>query len=146
MDRKEFLKSCAYACLSGVAITTILQSCSTSKIINIALNSDKIIVNESEFKIEKKGKISFHKYVLLQNEKLAFPIALFRLSSNEFSAVNLKCSHQGAELQIFGDKLVCPAHGSEFSNLGFVENGPAIENLRNFPITLENNTIIISLK
>lgn len=146
MDRKEFIKSCAFACLNGVAISTILQSCANSKMLHIDLSNDAIVVPLSEFNIEKKGHVTFHKFILLQNEKLAFPIALFRISEKQFSAVNLKCSHQGAELQVFGDKLVCPAHGSEFSNLGLVENGPATENLRNFPLKLENNNIIISLK
>jgi Rieske Fe-S protein len=56
------------------------------------------------------------------------------------------CTHQGAELQVFGDKLQCPAHGSEFSNRGVLENGPANRDLRKFPIVIENNTLKISLK
>lgn len=58
----------------------------------------------------------------------------------------MQCTHQGAELQVFGDKLQCPAHGSEFSNKGSLENGPADRNLRNFPIIIDNGTLKISLK
>ena len=146
MDRKDFFKSCAYACLSGVALTTILQSCSSTKILNIILDNGDIALNMSEFEIIKKEKKTFLKYILLQNESLAYPIVVFRFNNENYSAVNLKCTHQGAELQVFGDKLVCPAHGSEFSNQGKVENGPAIANLRAFPISIVNNQVIISLK
>jgi Rieske Fe-S protein len=58
----------------------------------------------------------------------------------------MTCTHQGAQLQVFGDKLQCPAHGSEFSNRGVMENGPANTDLRKFPIVIENNTLKISLK
>lgn len=58
----------------------------------------------------------------------------------------MSCTHQNAELQVFGDKLQCPAHGSEFDNTGRVLNAPADTNLRTFPVTVENNTIKISLK
>ena len=47
---------------------------------------------------------------------------------------------------MYGDKLQCAAHGSEFSNIGTVESGPANTDLRNFPITIENNILKISLK
>jgi Rieske Fe-S protein len=58
----------------------------------------------------------------------------------------MRCTHQGAELQVFGDKLQCPAHGSEFSSKGAVQNGPADNTLRTFPVTIEKNQLKISLK
>jgi Rieske Fe-S protein len=47
---------------------------------------------------------------------------------------------------VFGDRLQCPAHGSEFSNKGIVGNGPADTNLRTLPVTIQNDNIYISLK
>ncbi len=58
----------------------------------------------------------------------------------------MKCTHQGTELQVFGDKLQCPAHGSAFNYRGKVENGPANTSLRTFPVTIHNNELKISLK
>jgi Rieske Fe-S protein len=58
----------------------------------------------------------------------------------------MRCSHQGAELQVFGDKLQCPAHGSEFDNKGGVQSGPADIKLRTFAVVIENNQLKISLK
>ena len=94
--------------------------------------------------ISKDGK--FRHYVVVQNDQLRFPVCLYRFSEDQYSAVLMRCTHQGAELQVFGDRLQCPAHGSEFDNHGVVKSGPANTNLRTFPVSIQNNQINISLK
>jgi Rieske Fe-S protein len=47
---------------------------------------------------------------------------------------------------VFGDKLQCPAHGSEFNQAGAVTTGPAENSLRTFPVIVEANQLKISLK
>jgi len=101
------------------------------------------VVPVSAFLTKQK---SFHKYVVVQNEKLKFPICVYRFNEKEYTALLMRCTHQGAELQVFGDRLECPAHGSEFNNKGVVQNGPADTNLRNFPVTIQNGQIRVSLK
>lgn len=145
MNRKEFFKTCAFACLSGVALTTIVQSCTTSKILSLKLEENNFFVNLNEFEIKKKDQVTYRKYLIVQNESLNFPIVVYRFSASEFSALNLQCTHQGAELQVFGDKIVCPAHGSEFNSKGLVEQGPAINQLRSFPVQIIENKLKISL-
>ncbi|MBK8828174.1 MAG: Rieske (2Fe-2S) protein [Saprospiraceae bacterium] len=71
---------------------------------------------------------------------------MYRIEENKYNALWLECTHQGNEVQVFGDKLQCPAHGSEFSNSGLVTNGPADRNLRTFPVTIEGNYLKISLR
>jgi len=58
----------------------------------------------------------------------------------------MRCTHQGAELQASGDVLQCAAHGSEFNNRGMVRNGPAISNLRTFPVTVSQDQVFIDLR
>jgi len=77
---------------------------------------------------------------------LAFPIYVFRVSENEFSALWMQCSHQGNELQALGDQLHCPAHGSEFDFKGQVTQGPASHNLRSFPVAIQSDQIFIDLR
>ncbi|MCF8409216.1 MAG: Rieske 2Fe-2S domain-containing protein [Crocinitomicaceae bacterium] len=145
MNRKEFMNVCAYACLGGAALTTILSSCSLSKTISGNIIESDIVVDLKEFEIQKKGSTTFRKYLIIQNDQLKFPISVYRLSETEYSALYLQCTHQGAELQVFGEKLHCPAHGSEFSNRGVVEQGPAENNLRSFPVRIESRNLKISL-
>jgi Rieske Fe-S protein len=82
----------------------------------------------------------------VQHDQLQYPICVYRLSENEYTALWMSCTHQGTELQVFGDKLQCPAHGSEFSNRGDIQNGPADKSLRIFPVKVETNQLLISLK
>lgn len=133
------------SCVSGIAISTMLQACGVTKIISGSISGSDLIIPLSDFNTIKKGITTFKKYVVVKNEHLQFPICIYRFSEQNYSALYMRCTHQGAELQVFGDKLQCPAHGSEFSNKGEASNPPAIENLRTFPVTILNDQIKISL-
>ena len=146
MNRKQFLKTCGLGCMAGMAGATLLQSCGSSQIISQEIRGSDIIVPISDFEKKSNQIIAYKKYVIIQNEKLKYPICIFRFSPTEYIAVLMSCTHQGAELQVFGDKLQCAAHGSEFNNKGIVENGPANTDLRKFPVLIENNLLKISLK
>lgn len=126
-------------------MASLLQSCAAIKTISGNIVRDYIIVSCSAFEAKNTVKSSFAKYVVVQNDALQFPICVFRFSGNEYAALWMQCTHQGAELQVFGDKLQCPAHGSEFDNRGNVQNGPADTHLRTLPVTIDNNQIKIYL-
>ena len=99
-------------------------------------------INEDDFLNQDHDYL---KHVVVQNDALQYPIAVFRFDSNEYRALLMKCTHQGTELQVFGDRLQCPAHGSEFTNTGNVQNGPADSALRSFPVIKEVKTLKIDL-
>ena len=96
----------------------------------------------------KRGTIvgSFTGLQLYKNDRLSYPICIYRNNEKDYAALWMRCTHQGAELQVFGDKLQCPAHGSEFNNQGGLQSGPADIKLRSFPVSIENNQLKISLK
>ncbi|MDH4470972.1 MAG: Rieske (2Fe-2S) protein [Fluviicola sp.] len=139
------MRSCGYACLSGIAVTTILQSCATTKIVSGSIDQSELVIDLADFEQVKKKQSSFRNYLIVRNDSLQFPLAIYRFSDTEYTALYLKCTHQGAELQVFGDKIQCPAHGSEFSNRGVVESGPATEKLREFAVRIDNKQLKISL-
>lgn len=85
-------------------------------------------------------------YVIVRNDAMEFPIYVYRFSDDDYSAMLMKCTHQGNELQASGDHLHCSAHGSEFNNRGIVAQGPAEENLRTFDVTADSTTIFIDLR
>ncbi len=143
MERKEFIKTCGFACLGGLFATSLLEGCGSSKMIAGTINHSDLVVPVTVF---AQGKDSFKKYVVVQHESLKYPVCVYRASKTEYTALLMRCTHQGAELQVFGDRLECPAHGSQFSNTGKVQNGPADTNLRSFPVRVDDNQIYISLK
>lgn len=146
MNRKQFLKTCGFGCLAGITGITLLQSCSSSQILSKEIKGSDILVPTSDFEIKKDRETTYKKYIIIQNELLKSPICVYRFNAIDYAAMLMVCTHQGAELQVFGDKLQCPAHGSEFNNRGVLENGPANRDLRKFPIVIENNLLKISLK
>lgn len=146
MDRKDFIKTCGFACVGGTALASLLQGCSPAKLLNGNIVGDAIILPLSEFEIRRGNEVYFRKYVVVQNEILQYPICIYRFNEQEYSALWMQCTHQGTELQVFGNNLQCPAHGSEFTNTGIVQNGPAEQKLRSFPVIIEKNQLSISLK
>ncbi len=143
MERKTFLKSCGLACLSATLLSSLLDSCSGSKIITGKIEDSNLLVPVTSFELNNN---SFRKYVIASPEELKYPICIYRFSESKYKALLMCCTHQGAKLEVFGDRLECPAHGSEFNDKGVVMEGPAETNLRTFPVTIQKNQLYISLK
>jgi Rieske Fe-S protein len=146
MNRRKFITTGCVSCMAGGVMVSLLESCSSSRIVTAGISGSDMIVPITEFEIKKRDGKNFKKYLVLQNELLQYPICVYRFDENRYEALLMKCTHQGTELQVFGDKLQCPAHGSEFNNLGNVESGPAIGALRVFPVTISDDQLKISLK
>jgi Rieske Fe-S protein len=142
MNRKEFIQHCGFACLG----TIVLQSCGTAKELSGTISGDDLVVSLADFETMAGKEKHFKKYIVVQNERLKHPICIYRFNENEYTALWMRCTHQGAELQVFGDKLQCPAHGSEFNNKGDIQNGPAAVALRSFPVSIDRDQLKISLK
>ena len=49
MNRKDFLKTCGFACLGGSAMATIMQSCTVTKTISGNIENSDIMVAISDF-------------------------------------------------------------------------------------------------
>ena len=146
MDRRKFLKNTCTACLSVTVLSTLASSCTPTKYISGQVVTDGITISKDQFKVAQKGGTAYSSFIIVRNDELQYPICVYRFSDNEYAALWMKCTHQGAELQASGDVLQCPAHGSEFNNKGIVTNGPAGNNLRTFPVTVNNNDLFIDLR
>ncbi len=146
MDRREFIRSGCTACLSAAMLGGMASSCSAAKYIKGTLGKDGLTLDADEFIAKRKGRIVYRPFVIVRNEALQYPICVYRFGEHEYSALWMRCTHQGTELQASGDRLQCPAHGSEFTSRGKVSNGPADKDLRSFPVTVLNNQIFIDLR
>jgi nitrite reductase/ring-hydroxylating ferredoxin subunit len=146
MNRRKFIQDSCITCLSATALAGILSSCSATRYISGKLGTDGLFVNTDEFRITKNGKSSYRGFIIIRNEALQYPVCVYRFSETDYSALWMKCTHQGAELQASGEFLQCPAHGSAFTNTGKMTNGPADQDLRTFPVTVNNNELFIDLR
>jgi len=146
INRREFVKQGCLACVGSGILSITLSNCSSVYYAKGTVETTGISVLKTEFTYLRKDQTVTRQYILVQNDKLEFPIYLYRFSENEYSALWMKCTHQGSELQASGDHLQCPAHGSEFNNRGIVSQGPAEKNLRSFPVSVLDNKILIDLR
>ena len=145
MNRKEFVTTCT-SCLGLGGIVLLAQSCAGTKYFSAPIEGDDLVLPMSEFQsISKDGKTTERKYVVAHNARLEYPICVYRIKDDSYSALWMQCTHQGTELQAYGDRLLCPAHGSEFTKYGGVQNGPADKNLRTFPVKVDGGNLRISL-
>lgn len=131
------------ACIGGPLFSSFLESCGSMKMVSGTISNSDLLVPVSSFHMDGN---TFRKHVVISNDRLKYPVCVYRFSELEYTALWMRCTHQGTELQVFGDRLQCPAHGSEFSSRGTVQNGPADTNLRTFPVMLKNDQLLISLK
>lgn len=145
MDRREFTTAC-FMCLTGSVAIPLLSGCQSTYYTSGTIQPNGISILKSEFTYVKKDKPALRDYVIVRNDAMEFPIYVYRFSDDEYSAMLMKCTHQGNELQASGDHLHCSAHGSEFNNRGIVAQGPAEDNLRTFKVATENDKIFIDLR
>ena len=146
MDRREFIKNGCTACLSVTVLSTFIGSCTATRYITGTLSKDGISIKRDDFKIKQKGGTAFTSFIIVRNDVLQYPICVYRFNDEQYSALWMRCTHQGTELQASGDVLQCSAHGSEFNNRGQVRSGPASTNLRTFPVVINQDEIFIDLR
>ncbi len=145
MDRRNFLQKTGMACMSMCALQLFVQSCSNVQYVSGTLSGKQIIVKKADFIIKQKDKLIDRSFVLVKHETLNFPICIYKVSENLYSALYLQCSHQGCEVNAYTTQLICPCHGSEFDTTGKVLQGPAETDLHQFAVTTNVENIIVQL-
>lgn len=145
MNRRNFTRTCV-SCLAGVFAAPLLSSCKATSYVDGTIEQNGLSVPATAFQYVKKDQPMVRKFIVVRHDNLEFPIYLYRFSDTEYSALHMKCTHQGNELQASGDYLHCSAHGSEFTNRGVVAQGPAEKNLRSFPVTVNGEKLVIDLR
>lgn len=145
MERRSFIKQCGILGGACIGIALIAESCSTTHYIQAKTDNNRLPINKSDFARIKNGKTTYRKYIIVKFEGSDFPIVVYRFSETDFSALLLRCTHQGNELNVNGDLLTCTAHGSEFDHKGDVVQGPAEQKLKSFPVTIEEEKIYLHL-
>lgn len=146
MNRKDFVKSCGAGCIGLLVGPLLMNGCAGTKYITAPIEGSDLLVPLSSFEIIKDEATEYRRYIVVQNDSLQFPICVYRLSADSYTALWMKCTHQGTELHAYGDRLQCPAHGSEFTKNGEVQNGPAADPLRKFPLAVADNVLKINLR
>ena len=137
-SRRDFIKQSigGVALCCGIAVSgATLGACATA----VKLNSERKdgLIYADLLGFEEAS------FALVEDTGLDAPIYVRKISESKFRAVLMKCTHKGCSVDPAGAILVCPCHGAEFSGTGEVLKGPAAERLREFPVSLEGEKLII---
>lgn len=145
MKRKHFIQQCGLACAGGGMLMALLQSCATQKSVTAVYVNNKLTIPLAAFYSGSAEEKKWNRTTIVRHEKVDFPIVVYRLKENEYRAYLLRCTHQGSELNVYGDLITCNAHGSEFSNNGQVLQGPAESPLQSYTVTADNQNVYIRI-
>lgn len=147
MQRKEFIRNCSGLCLAGIGTSVLVQACvSANYFAKNTVQNQIISVAKSEFSVVRKNEVKKREYVLVISGEMQVPVCLFHVKDDEYSALQMLCTHQGCELTVSGQMLNCPCHGSDFDIHGNVLNPPADKNLTNYKVTTDEKNIYIHLR
>ncbi|HUF12153.1 MAG TPA: Rieske (2Fe-2S) protein [Longimicrobiales bacterium] len=138
LPRREFLAlgACAVGCaaLGGCASTMTLPVTSDDGRIRVRLD-------------ELEGLSGSDGFVRLSPGGAAAPIYLLTLSDGSHAALSPICTHLGCTVDVAGQRLVCPCHGSTYARDGTVLRGPAERPLRRYRVTeATNGELVIHLE
>lgn len=139
MNRREFLGrvECLGAGAVAGAMALPLTGCIGFHYVNTTLSGNRLVI-----RLEDLGE---RRFALLDAPGLMLPLYLYREGEGRFSAVSTRCMHRGCQVEPVADHLVCPCHGSEYTNTGEVLKGPTQRPLRRLPVTVEGDRLVIEL-
>ena len=80
-------------CVGASLLPVALTGCQSTHYVSGTIEPNGLGVLKSEFIYLKKDQPVTRHYIIVQQEKLEFPIYLYRFSENEYSALWMKCSH-----------------------------------------------------
>jgi len=118
--------------------TFSLAGCVNYKSISAEETNNKLKISKSDF--------AENKFIMVKSMRTNAPVYLAKNENGYYTAVLMLCTHKQCELKPQGSALVCPCHGSEFSNSGKVLKEPADKDLVQYETSADENNIYIHLK
>ncbi|HMQ77997.1 MAG TPA: ubiquinol-cytochrome c reductase iron-sulfur subunit [Ignavibacteria bacterium] len=142
LSRRDFIKRSAVGVIaSGAMLSTInIEALTRSAVAAKAVfrkSGDDVVVKLSENAALTKAGGSV---------KINDELMLIRSSETSFLAVRTICTHKGCDVELEGDKFVCPCHGSEYTMDGKVTQGPAKTNLKTFETIFDSDKGTVTIK
>jgi cytochrome b6-f complex iron-sulfur subunit len=138
MDRRNFIQNSGVL-ICGCALTgSILQACKVAGAASVKATRD------GEYLVFPESELEGHPYAVINHPDQEFPIYVSG-KNGAYSAVLLKCSHKGCELEPSASILTCPCHGSTFKPTGEVIQRPATVPLDSYEVTVSEGRVRIKV-
>lgn len=125
---------------AGMAITIpLLSGCSSSaQLVQATLNGDELQVPMTEFTDKN--------YVIVRSKQLEYDVFVKKEAEGCYKALLMRCTHRNNPVQRTSNGFVCHEHGSRFNDQGMVLTEPAVKNLTELPLTINQSYINIKYR
>lgn len=134
LDRRGFVASCA------MLSAAFLAGCASMVTHPVPVAAGRIQLSLGQYPELAKPDGA----VKLQPAGREDPIYVLA-KDGEFVAVSPICTHRGCTVDVQGERLVCPCHGSTYDREGTVLKGPAQRALTRFRVSRAADTLTIEL-
>ena len=71
------------------------------------------------------------------------PVYVLAQTDGSFIALSPICTHRGCTVDVQGDRLICPCHGSTYDRAGLVLRGPAERPLARHPVRVNSERVLV---
>lgn len=135
-DRREFVRSG-----SAALAIVLLPACASLVTRRVPLENGRIRLSLRQHPElgEPRGSLR------LIPEGWEDPVYLLALDGGGFAALSSICTHRGCTVDISGQGLACPCHGSQYDREGQVTRGPANRALTRYPVRTMGDDLIIDV-
>ena len=134
IPRREFLGACA-ACAGA-----LVAGCASLVTHPVPVAAGRVHLALADYpELARPGGA-----LRIQPAGMADPV--FELTDGaSFQAVSPICTHRGCTVDVKGERLVCPCHGSTYDRKGSVLRGPAQRPLTRYPVTRGGDVLVIEV-
>jgi len=140
IGRRKFMETACRACImtgAGWLLSDLVACTPATKIIRLPVNDNTVRFPQKNFIDET--------ILLVRPEGWLYDIAVRKTDTDLYEALLLECSHQKNQLMLVSGGFYCTLHGSRFNLNGQVVKGPAEIALKKFPVSLEQEDLVILL-
>ena len=136
LDRRGFVSACA-----SCAAALLLGGCASLVTHPVPVSAGHIRLRLSAYPElgTRDGAIR------IQPDGVADPLYVLATGDGAFTVVSPICTHLGCTVDVHGERLVCPCHGSTYDRAGNVLKGPAQRALTRYPTAVSGDELTITL-
>ena len=134
LRRREFLGLCAC-----VAAGSVLGACASVLVRQVPVSNGRV-----ELALVQYPELSQAGATLqILPEDQTQPLIVIVDAEGRHRVLSSECTHRACTVDVQGERIVCPCHGSTFDRQGNVLRGPAQRPLHRYPARLTSDGVLV---